>query len=487
MKLLGYAPDVDQTVEGAIIDCTAFVPTEKGFCAAPDAVDAGQPALAAECRGATYTRDLDDSFRIFAGTSTALYELSGGSWVDRTRSVGGAYTLGTDDVWRFAQFGNITLATNGTDTLQYSDTAAFADITGAPEAAIVETVLNQVFVADTYDAGFGISPNRWWFSAIGDYTDWTPDVTTGCVSGILTSTPGKITGAKRLGDQIVVYKERAMYVGSYVGGDVVWAFREVIGEAGCSSQEAIVNIGTPENPVHLFMGADDFWRFDGARPIPVGSVVRKTVYAELDRNYAHKIKTLHDRVNSRVYFYYPSRSSSGTINKCVVYHYRKNEWGRDDRTVEACMDYITGGVTYATASTVASTYASIPSTITYSSASLTSGEISPCFFDSSHAIYTLTGTPANSSFTMNDMGDDTNYYLLSRVKPVWLQSPLTASMTNYYKYNEGDSLTTGVTTTMGNSRFDLLRSARWHRLKFDMTGNYIVANINVVMNGASIE
>jgi hypothetical protein len=79
------------------------------------------------------------------------------------------------------------------------------------------------------------------------------------------------------------------------------------------------------------------------------------------------------------------------------------------------------------------------------------------------------------------MGDDINFYLLERVKPKWLTAPDSATMTNYYKQSEGDALTTDVTTTMSLSRFDVLRSARWHRLQFNMVGDCTLSDYSPLM------
>lgn len=478
MKLLGYAPDVDQTVEGVITTCSAFIPTEKGMQSAPSAQSTGVDALASTCLGAAAVRKLDNTTRLIAGTGTKLYELAGTSWTDVTRVSGGDYSLGGANAWRIAQFGDTTLAVGKSDTLQFSSSGAFADVTGAPKASIVETVAGFVFLFDTNEGSFGDSPNRWWCAAQNGYTDWTPSVATQCASGLLVSTSGKIFAGKRFGDQIVVYKERAMYLGSYVGTPQIWSFQQIPGEAGCNSQEGIVNIGTTENPVHIFMGVDSFWRFDGARPVPIGELtLKRTVYAEFDDAYAYRVKTVHDRVNSRVYFYYPKSGSNGEINGCVVYHYRTNQWGRDDRSIECSLEYISGGITWDTIPFAS--WDTISSALSWDSSFWTAGSFTPAIFDTAHNLMSLDGISSMSSFTTGDIGDDDNYYLLSRVKPRWLTKPDTATMTNYYKANEGDVLTAGITTTMDRSRFDTLISSRWHRLQFDMTGNSIVSEVVV--------
>ncbi len=478
MRLIGYAPDVDPTIEGVITDCSAFVPSERGMEGAPSAVDLGIDALVAACYGALTVRDLDDSFRTIAATREGLFELSGTTWADVTRAVGGAYACGAEDFWRFAQFGDTTLAINKADILQESASGAFSDVVNAPKAAIIETVGNNVVLANTNEATYGDSPNRWWVSATRDHTDWVPNVNTGCATNTLVSTPGRIFAARRFGEQVVFYKERSMYIGTFVGAPLILDVQQIPGDAGCSSQEAVVNVGTADNPVHIFMGADDFWRFDGARPMPLGSPLRKTVFAELNGTYAYKIKTLHDRINSRIYFYYPSSSGGGAIDKCVVYHYKENRWGRDDRTIEAALEFLTGGITYDTLDDYYATYDDLPSDISYDSTFWTTGSNRRGVFDTTHTLVSLEGVAENSSFTTGDFGDDDNYYLLSRVKPVWLTKPTSAQMTNYHKANQGDSLTTGATTSMVNSRFDLLVSDRWHRAMFEMVGDNELTILN---------
>ena len=106
------------------------------------------------------------------------------TWADKSKALG--YSLGTDERWRFAQFGNISLATAKTATVQYIDGGtAFADAGTAPKASIIETINNQVFLFNINGMGFGDDVTRWACSAIGSYTDWTPAVSTQCASGQL--------------------------------------------------------------------------------------------------------------------------------------------------------------------------------------------------------------------------------------------------------------------------------------------------------------
>lgn len=474
--LVGYAPDADATTPGVFTNCSAVIPSLRGFKAAPSAVTSTiTSALAAACKGSAVGRKLDDSARLFAGTTTKLYESSGTGWTDRTRASGGDYALAGSDRWRFAQFGDVALAAAKTDILQSSSSGAFANVAAnAPKGAIVEVVGQFVFLCNVNDQGsigpYGNTEHRWWCSAKGDHTVWTPSATNECTTGTLTSTPGKIRAARKFGDNLVIYKHRSMYILVYVSGAAVWDPRLIPGECGAASQEAVVSVGTTSNPRHVFMGFDDFYSFDGSRPVSIAeNWVKQTVFTELNKQYAESAMAMRDPINNLVYFFYPTGSST-TPDKCVVYNDRTGRWGRDDRTVEAVIEYLSTGITYDDLGTYYATYNDLPD-VSYDASFWTSGFPVPAIFNTSHVIQTLTGTPGASSITTGDVGDDNIESLIRRVKLRFLTAPSSASMVNYYRQNLGDSLTTDATTTMGSSRFDVLREARWHRFRFDFTGS----------------
>ena len=480
IKLDQFAPDADNTGAGLIVDLGSMVPTLKGYKAAPTAASTGNDALASTCYGAAVVRKLDNSTRYVAGLATKLYEISGSTWSDVSR--GAAYSASSDVRWTFAQFGNVTLAANKGDVLQFSSSGAFADL-AAPKAKLVETVNQFVIVADTTEVTFGDSPDRWWCCAIGDYTDWVPDVATQCVSGRLTSAPGRINTIKRLGDSIVAFKDRSMFVGSYVGAPEVWSFQEIPGNVGCMAQGGVQSIGA----ALIFVGYDNFYLFDGSRPTPIGNPLKDWFYNDLYTDFAYRIRTVHDRQSSNVYFFYPSRSGSGALDSCIVYNYRVDKWGVDDRTIEETVDFISAGATWAGTLATSETWGSIDSGITWDSPLLTAGQPIPAYIDTSHLTQVISGVGGPWSLTTNDFGDDSQVTSITRVKPRFLTAPTTCSMINYYRMNVSDSLTTDATTSISSGKFDLLRDARWHRFAFSGTGGGELTGIDLQIAGGGLE
>lgn len=466
IPFIGFAPDADPTTPGVITECTNFVPTLRGFSGSASGIDTGMAALASASLSAAVLTSLSGTNRLIAGTTTKLYEKSAFTWTDVSRAT--AYNASTTYPWRFAQFGDTSLAINKGDVLQYSNSGAFADVT-APKAAVMCVVSGFVMLGNTNDGAYGDSFDRWWCSAYLDYTDWVPAISTQCTTGRLVDTPGAITGMKALGYNVVAYKDRSMYLGRLDSTPGVWDFTLIPGEIGCSSQEAIADIGT----AHIFIGFEDIYIYDGTAPTPIGSPIRKWFFADLDPAYMYRIRSSHDKTNALVYFYYPQRGQSGNLTGCIVYNYKSNKWGVADKAIECAVDYITGGYTYDTLPIIGSTWDSWPE-VTYDSPFWTASSRYPAYVGTDHKIYAMTGASTSSSFTTGDYGVEDYYTLLSRVTLRYLSRPTTAMMTNYYQDLHGDPWTADQITTEYSGRFDVLFSAPWHRVKFDFTGDFEV-------------
>jgi hypothetical protein len=471
IKIVGYAPDLPSFTPGVITSCSAMVPSLKGMKGAPSTQNTTLATLAAACKGASVLRKLDNSTRFIAGTATSLYEAASTTWTDVTRA-SGAYSLGTENQWRFAMLGDLAIAAAKTEILQSSTSGAFDDVAfNAPKGAAVDVVNGFTILVDVNDQG-GIydgldRPNGWW--AARTITNWTPSIGNEAYTGDLKSTPGKCRAVKRFGQSAVIYKDRSMYVLSYIGQSG-WESNLIPGEAGAVSQEVVIDIGTLEDPIHLFMGSEDFYRYDGARPVSIGTPLTKTVFGDINKNLAYASKALHDRVEKNVYFYYPV-GSSGNPDRCVVYNYKTGMWGRDDRTVEAVIEYIQAGITYDELGTYYATYNDLPNA-SYDLAFWSAGFPSPAIISNDHKVQTLNGPSTESAMVMGDYGSDEFVSLLSRAQPLFTTKPTTATMRNFYRANLGDAITTDQDVVMDvKGRFDVLRRANWHRPQFEFIGD----------------
>lgn len=488
VPLIGFAPDVEATTPGAVIACEQFIPSPRGMKAAEAFVATGYPALAAAAQGAAVLTRLDGTTRFFACTAAAIYEGSANAWTDRSRV--GAYSAG-DARWSLAQFGNDSLAANKTCVLQRSTATVFSDLV-APKCGLIEVIGGQVLAANVDDTGAGLGttygdrPNAWWCSALNDCTSWATSIATQAATGLIVEAPGPIKALKRLGGVAIAYKADSMFIGRYVGAQQgVWAWEQIPGEIGCSSNEAVISIGT----AHLFVGPDDFYLYDGSRPVPIGAPLRKWFFARLNRKFQHKIAGLHDASNGLIWWFYPSSASQlGALDSAVVYDYRTQRWGTADRAIDMPVQIVQDGATYGTLGTLFATYADLP-TIAYGSPFWQSGKPVPGVINSDHRPCTLSGVPGAWSFTTGLLGDDQSVSLITRVNPRWVKRPTAATMTPSWTMDEGHMVADGLPVVMSDNsgRFDMLRAARWHQFRFNCTGEGETPGITISAKPAGME
>lgn len=477
LELQGFAPDLDPATPGVLTDCDAIVPATEGLAAANSLVSSGYPALAAAPLSAFVAEQLDGTKRTFAATAAAIYEASAGAWVDRSR-VGG-YT-GSNRT-RFTVFGNAVLSANRSEAIQASIGGAFADIATAPSAGILVSASGFVMALNINGMTLGDVPDGWGCSGIRDHTVWTPSVTTQCAAGRLIDAPGPITAGAELGGDVIAYKGRAMFVGRYVGGALVWQWTRIPGDIGCSGQESLVKVDT----VHYFVGPDDFYSFDGTVPRSIGAPIREWFFHDLSQADRDKVIGVSDEARQLIYWHYPSANSGGVLDSCVVYNHRTGKWGRWRITIQCPLQYSSGQITFDGLGALYSTYDTLPS-IAYDSPFWLSDDTLPGVFQG-NSLYSLTGTPGASWFVTGDYGDLTDYSFLDRVTPRYRVSPTTATATNYHRESLDATLVQDATIGIERRRFDFRRAARWHRIRVDQTGPAVINGLDLSINAESRE
>ena len=496
VALSGFAPDLDPTTPGVITACEQLIPTLIGMRGAASPVPAqGLPPVPDDVTGAATVVLLNGTSRAFAGTPTKLYEATSNAWIDVTRqgtttgvnvaspldavmhrmgptpdpAAAIDYTGTPSNIWRFAQLGNATLAVNGADVLQQSITSgSFEDIPGAPVAALLDVTQGFVFVASTNDPTYGERPDAWWCSALYDQMDWTPNIATQCATGRLIDTPGANTACRALGSNVVIYKDRSFYFGTYQGPPIVWAFNVVSNEIGAPTQEAVISIGT----AHVFLGNDNFYVFDGTRPQPIGDPVKEWFFADRNPAMDYVMRSMHDQRSSLVYWFYVSmRSPDGvTIDAGIVYNYRANKFGHVAYQLEATFDHIVGQMTWDDLGTFYDTWDDLPA-VAYNSPFWVSASRVPSIITPARVVATLTGPSTASILQTGEIGDDEAYSDLQYVRIRCKTDPASASMSGLHRNSLGSSEYTTSQTTIHDGQCDVDVSARWHRVAFAFAGD----------------
>lgn len=478
-ELIGFAPDLDTTTPGVLTDCDAIIPTQKGMAAANSPEPTVFPALDDVPRSAFVAELLDGSRRTFVATESEILEASSGAWVDRSRAGGYSGANRT----RFAVFGNATLSTNRSEPIQQAlPGGGFADISGAPQALVLVPASGFMVALNINGMTLGDVQDGWGCSALRNQADWVPSVATQCAAGRLLDSPGAIRAGAALGGDVVAYKATSMYLGRYVGPPLVWGWTRVPGDIGCSGPESLVTVGTQ----HFFIGPNDIYMFDGTVPKPIGSPVREWFFADLSNLNRDKILGVADLARDLVYWYYPSISSDdGEIDSCLIYNIKTQRWGRWRCRVQAVVQYSSGQITYDELGDHYTTYDDLPD-IAFDSPFWVADQTIPGVF-LGNRLHSLTGEPKASWMITGDWGDMEEFSLLRRVTPRYSHIPVEADATNFFRLELGQSNQVGSSVQMSRGRFDVLRSARWHRLRINQRGRAVINGLSIDLRGAGRE
>ena len=491
--IIGFTPDAETTIPGTLRDTLGLLPTKRGLEGLPTGEDADTSSAISESVTAAITIYKSDSAaRTFAGTSKALYEAAGASWVDRSK--GGGYDGSATIRWRFAQFGDTTYAAQKSDTIQKSTTAAFSDETNAPKASIIAVFGNFnlgsfLFAFDTND-GLGDQPDRWRCAAIGDPTDWTAAIATQSATGRLTSVPGKITAAWPIGNDGIVFKLRGCYLARYVGPPVIWSFTVISDKVGTPVHEAVVSDGD----VLYWVALDDFYRFDGAQIAAIPNELKAWFFNDtLDQAFTDRIIGALDPVQGRVVWLFPSTTSNGALDKYIAYNYRSRipRWTAGDIDASILLSFYSGGLAYDNVGGTFATYADTPTT-SYDSAFLLPNATQLAIISTGGQLKTLTGAPAGSRATLWDMGapsltqqgqgSENEIVFLDKIRPRFVDDPAHAVIIPSSQDDLGgawvsDDVSGTVALSFGH--FDVLRSSRWHSERMEMSGSVELVGIHV--------
>lgn len=492
VKTLGFAPDLPSETPGIFKDCDGFVPSVRGMESIPSgaALDAG--TLTATCVGLVTLRPLDKTRFTIAGTGSQIYQATNSGWSDITRA-SGTYSVGSDKYWTFSQYGNVSFAANKADVLQVftqGDTK-FADLTATMKASIVEVVNDFVFLFDTNEDTYGDQNDRWWCSGLGDHTNFTPSIQTQCATNRLTDTYGGIEAAKRLGDDIIAYKEQSMYHGRYIGPPFIWDWQLTSDEIGAVGPHSVVAIGDPVY-LHLFIGYDDFYIFDGTRPRAIGtnnegSIIAEWFFENLNHEYRQKIVGTHDRLKWRVYWFFPDKNSTGELNSYICYNYRSRRWGKGSLDIQFAAEYSASGPTYDDLGTLYATYDDLPS-ITYDTGFLASGQPIISYIGDDRVFYSLNGASGTNHYITGDVGIDGEMTLLSRTRPRFSTNPTSGTQNIIYRDSLGASDTTiNTSVAMSGNSFDMVNEARWQSVKHEYSGDTEITGIDFELRRAGLE
>ena len=173
------------------------------------------------------------------------------------------------------------------------------------------------FGCSVYGGDYSPMVVRW--SDSEDYESWVPSATTTAGDVILTDGT-EIVGAVRSRNAINVWTDNSLWLMQFVGGDSIFAFKQMGTNCGLIAPHAAVDF----NGMTLWMGEDNFYAFDG-QVRNLECTVKRYIFDRINKTNKDKVYAGINSEFKEVVWLYPS-SDTDECDSYVVFNPVENYW-----------------------------------------------------------------------------------------------------------------------------------------------------------------
>lgn len=466
-----WLPDLPYYSNPGLVEAKNAIPVDRHYKDFLPLTTEGD-ALLDTPMGAFAAIDASGDPEIYAGIDTDLFERVSSAWTARSAS-----TYNTATYWRFTQFDELVIATNGVDVPQArtvgssSNFAALATSGTAPTAQQIG-VINRFVVLGDIDDGTAYPYGIQW-SSIDNARDWpTPGGASAnaAQSGqeLLNSAYGSVTAIANGEFWGLVFQQRAITRLTYIGGNAVFQIQTYERERGCWAPQSMIQIGS----MTYFLAADGFYVTDGQSVTPIGNAkVDKWFFSDFDQTYKNNLTVAADHINKCIYWSYATSSATnGTPDRMVVYNYAENRWGWGESEVEFIFPSFTTGYTLDQLDSLYSSIDDMP--VSLDSSAWTGGIPTVMGFGTDDKIGALGGSSLVARFETGELDANPFGYVFVRgVKPLVTGDPTNVTV--------GLSARAAQDNEDRNFGAQSARTSRTGIVDFRKTGRYLSARVEI--------
>ena len=328
-----WLPDQPSILD-TVSEANNVIPLAVGYGPFKSAV--AYSGVATEDLNNCFAAKIDNDVSIFAGGATKLFKVSSTDLTMEDVSKASGYT--GINRWKFVQFGNYALATNGSEKIQYFDlnvSTDFADLAAAAPVAKYITVVRDFVVGANISAG--TYPSRVQWSDINDPTDWTAGAAS---QSDYQEIPdgGDITGITG-GEFGIIFLEKSIVRMSYIGSPLFFQFDTISRNVGCVEGGSIAQYGG----ITYFLSDDGFYSCNGQQITGIGSEkVDRYFYGNANIGDIDSISAAVDPERNLVIWNYTTVSGNRAL---IIYNFETQKWCEADTDVDVLSTLATTGTT----------------------------------------------------------------------------------------------------------------------------------------------
>ena len=474
-----WLPDLADQGNPGSTEAKNVTPSIDGFRQLPSVLVATN-AVNLYARGAIAAQANDANVYNYCGTGSKLYELLGQTWTDRSLA-SGTYSVGANDFWEFAKWGEQIIAVCGVGDVAQIITmggVAFANLGGTPPKARHIAVVRDFVVMANQDEGGTVFPNRVRWSGINDETNWVTSKKLQSDHQDLFGEGGWIQ--KIVGREYgVIIREHAVHRMDYIGPPLIFMFDQTLTGVGTPAPNSVVAFG---DDIYLLTQTGFEVVKEGRVRRDIGANrINNWFFSELDATEVLRVVGSLDRINRRVFWIFPGAgNSSGLPNNGVIYDIDSDRWARFEDELEWIYDALGEGTTLEGLDAISASIDALGESL--DSRRWIGGAIAINAFDDTHKSGEFSGTamPAILETTEQQLVVNKRVHV-SRVRPE-IEGAGTLTVQAGTRESQDDSVTFGSTATIARDNgYPMRAQARYHRFRANISGGFTRAQgINVV-------
>jgi hypothetical protein len=343
--------------------------------------------------GGWSVRKQDGTYRTFAATATAIYELSGTdySWGD-VSGPSAPYACPAGDRWSATKYGQLLIVCNLGGPIQYIDIdvgTAFADLPGSPPVARYLATVGE-YLALGYLSGH---PNRFMLSGIGDAGFWTLGQR-GC--DLQDFADGEEIMNIQGGERGAILSHRTAFteVALTSGGDYSFTTRVINPSRGVVAPLSVVPIGPG---VFCYLAQDGF--FMNVEGTPIGAERVDMWFQDLiDSQYIREVRGFPDPFRKIAWWQFQDATGRKYL---LGYHWQLDRWCLADSNVSEMGVIATPGITWDGMDALFPDWDSAD--VPWDSALLSGGALRFAAFDTNNRLGFFTGLPRAARLVTADV------------------------------------------------------------------------------------
>jgi hypothetical protein len=281
----------------------------------------------------TYVSITDDGQKqqIIVCGDTKIYSYYSGTWNDITNA-DYDYSTSTNN-WQHTVLNAFPVFNNGTNRPQawsnLQPTEKLKDLEGwdlSSTCSIMRSFKAYLLAGNIIENGISYpSRVKWSGSALPNElpTTWdVEDVTNDAGYIDLADSVGSIIDMRVLGDNLLIYKQRSVYLMMYIGGNNIFSVKQVFNSIGALAKDCIAEI----NGQHLVLTTDDVILTDGnSFKSIIDGKLRKHLFSSINNQALNAAYVTQYYKFSEVWVCVPVGSSK-TANRAYVYNYATGIW-----------------------------------------------------------------------------------------------------------------------------------------------------------------